>query len=95
MQAICGTDYALYLIFLRSSAYLLLVITVFNAVVIVPLYVTGDPMPSDDWKANDLSKMNVATVLNVTGTQPKMIFAYICAIVIIPTMAFYMIFVFR
>lgn len=95
LQAICGTDYTLYLIFLRFSAYLLLVITIFNAVVIVPLYVTGDPMPSDNWKDNDMSKMNAATVLNITGKQPKMVFAYICAIVIIPILAFYMIFVFR
>lgn len=46
---ICGTDYTLYLIFLRMTSLLLFVITIFNAVIMVPIYVTGDPMPSDDY----------------------------------------------
>ena len=46
---ICGTDYTLYLIFLRYAALFLFSITVFNGFVMVPLYTTGDPMPSDDY----------------------------------------------
>jgi hypothetical protein len=46
---ICGTDYALYLVFLRMSAVLLFCITIFNCVIMVPIYMTGEPIPSDDW----------------------------------------------
>ena len=96
LQEICGTDYTLYLIFLRFSSVLLFVITLFNCVVMVPLYVTGDPMPSDDYHlVETMSSMNAATILNVTGTKGKMIFSYIVAIIIIPTIAFYMIYAFR
>ena len=96
LKDICGTDYALYLIFLRMSAILLACITLFNCVFMVPLYVTGEPMPSDDYRlVETMSKMNAATILNVTGTEYKMILAYICAVVLIPIAAFYMINKFR
>ena len=93
---ICGTDYTLYLIFLRMSAILLFFITIFNGFIMVPLYTTGDPMPSDDYHLVDaMSKMNAATILNITGSPSKMIFAYVCAIVLIPSFAFAMIYQFR
>jgi len=38
-----GTDYTLYLIFLRFSAWFCLVITVLNCLIYIPIYVTGDP----------------------------------------------------
>lgn len=96
LKTICGTDYALYLIFLRYSAFLLFVINIFNAAVIVPIYLTGEPMPTDDYHLIEgMSNMNAATVLNVTGTRWKMIFAYVCALVLVPFIAFFMIFTFR
>ena len=62
----------------------------------VPLYVTGDPMPSDDFHlVETMSSMNAATILNVTGTKGKMIFSYIVAIIIIPLFGYYMIYLFR
>lgn len=93
---ICGTDYTLYLIFLRMSAILCFVITIFNGVVMVPIYLTGEPMASDDYKKVDtISKMSAATVLNITSTPSKMIFAYVCAVVVIPGLAITMIYKFR
>ena len=78
------------------AAVLLLSITVFNGFVMVPLYTTGDPMPSDDYSlVEGMSKMNAATILNITGSANKMIFAYICAIVVIPSFAFAMVYRFR
>lgn len=96
LQSICGTDYALYLVFLRMVAKLLAGITVFNSFVMVPLYTMGEPMPSDDYNLVDgMSKMNAATILNITGSANKMVFAYICAIIVIPSFAFAMIYRFR
>jgi hypothetical protein len=96
LQAICGTDYALYLIFLRFSAFLCFSISIFNGIVMVPMYVTGEPMPSDDYRlVEGMSSMNAATVLNITGTHSKMVTAYVCAVILIPGMAFFMIYKFR
>ena len=78
------------------TSYLLLTITLFNGVVMVPLYVTGDALPSDDFKqVEDMSKMNAATILNITATPWKMISAYFVALVVIPSFAYYMIYEFR
>ena len=96
VQQICGSDYALYLVFLRMTSYLLLAICIFNACIMVPLFMTGDPMPSDDVDLNPLmSNMNRATVLNISASPNKMVFAYIVAIVIIPGFAFFMVHKFR
>ena len=67
LRKICGTDYALYVVFLRLALKMLFLITIFNAIVIVPLYSSGDPIPSDDYKLQDMSVMNKATVLNITA----------------------------
>lgn len=41
------------------SAALLLGITVFNIVIMVPIYMTGEPMASDDYRLIDgMSEMN-------------------------------------
>ena len=93
---ICGLEYTLYLVFLRMSAILCFVITIFNGIILVPIYLTGEPMPSDDYKKVDtIPEMSAATVLNITSTPSKMIFAYICAIIVIPVFAITMIYKFR
>ena len=71
----------------------MLAITIFNAIVIVPTYLTGDPLPSDDYlTVPGMSKMDAATILNITETTPKMVFAYVCAIGILPGFAFYVVY---
>jgi hypothetical protein len=44
LQVICGTDAALYLIFIRFSAVFFGVISLFNLLTVIPLYLTGDPL---------------------------------------------------
>ena len=96
LRDICGTDYTLYLVFLRYTACLLVIICIFNAVVMIPLYVTGEPMDSDNYKLDEgMSRMNSATVLNITATHSKMLFSYFCAVIFIPLLGFYMIYRFR
>ena len=78
------------------TAVLLFCIMLFNAVIMVPLYCTGDPIVSDDYKLNDnISKFSVATILNITATHSKMVFSFFAAIVVIPAFAFIMIYKFR
>lgn len=43
LVAINGTDYTLYLIFLRYCAVFFGCLTVFNLIFMVPIYITGDP----------------------------------------------------
>ena len=43
LKEICGTDVALYIVFLRLSAKFFAWLTVFNCAVLIPLYVTGYP----------------------------------------------------
>lgn len=61
----------------------------------VPMYATGDPIPTDDWHLTGMSSMNAATILNITGNEKKMITAFVCAIVVIPFFGFFMIYQFR
>jgi hypothetical protein len=90
-----GADYALYLIYLRYAGNLCLAITLFNLVIMIPIYVSGDPLADDDYKQNpELSSMNLLTVLNITADESKMIFAYVIAVFIMPIFAFYMLYKF-
>ena len=45
MLSIVGADYALYLIYLRYAGILCTAITVFNLCVMIPIYVSGTPLP--------------------------------------------------
>lgn len=40
-----GVDYTLYLVFLRYSAVLCVAFTGWNCCVMIPMYVTGEPVP--------------------------------------------------
>lgn len=42
LKVLCGTDGALYLVFLRYAAKFFAVITVMNCLVIVPIFAFGD-----------------------------------------------------
>lgn len=48
-----GTDYTLYLVFLRYAAIVCLLLTVLNVVLLIPIYVSGDPIYQDNWKSQN------------------------------------------
>lgn len=68
IQEMNGTDYTLYLVYLRYCAYFCLVLTVINAFIMIPLYVGGTPATVDDWRTNGASAMNNLTILNITAS---------------------------
>jgi len=43
MKQICGTDAALFIIFVRYASYFFAISAIFGFAVLVPLYVTGAP----------------------------------------------------
>ena len=87
-----GADYTLYLVFLRQTAKFFLVITVFNAIFMIPMYFSGSPAP-----IGPLSKtiMNTITVINVTENNGKMMFTYFSSIVLVSCLGFYLIIQYR
>ena len=51
IQKMNGTDYTLYLVYLRFAAWVCLVITIINCLIMMPLYASGKPKNEDNWKS--------------------------------------------
>jgi hypothetical protein len=82
LRSICGGDAALYLLFVRYAGIFFFSMAIFNCVILIPIYSTGDPSdPSllidKDISGDQVISLLVITVLNVTGTPVKMITVYI------------------
>ena len=95
LQKMNGTDYTLYLVYLRYAAKLCGLICVLNLVLMVPIYGSGDPSLIDDWQSNNKSSMNKFTVLNITGSKGKVLFCYVFTILVISGLAYLMLFSYR
>ena len=80
MQKMNGTDYTLYLVFLRYAAWLCLVITLINLVIFFPLYASGDPTYRD--KHQNWSSLNKFTFLDITANNGKCLFMYIFTLIV-------------
>ena len=94
LKVICGTDGALYLIFIRYAALLFLGITVINTVIFVPIYSTGFPVDEKDIQdeAGRVSIVSLISFLNITGTQPKITAIYILSTLLYSSLAFVLVF---
>ena len=90
IQKMNGTDYTLYLVFLRYAAWLCLVITVIDVLIFFPLYASGDPSSKDKW-----STMNTLTFLNITARDGKCIFVYVFTLLVVSALSFLVIFWFQ
>jgi hypothetical protein len=71
-----GIDYTLYLIFLRYSAIFFLFLTVFNGVMMLPIYVSGNP-------TKDVISMEKITVLNIQESPKKIIATYFMTLMVV------------
>ena len=71
-----GIDYTLYLIFLRYSAIFFLFLTVFNGVMMLPIYVSGNP-------TKDVISMKKITVLNIQESPKKIIATYFMTLMVV------------
>ena len=91
MKMLTGTDSALYIIFLRYSWRLFLTIFVINLFVVVPIYSSGKPLPSDDAGINEhFSSLQLVTILNITASPVKVVSTYAIMLVIYSGLAFTM-----
>ena len=55
LQKLCGTDVALYIIWLRYSAIFFAVVSLIN-ILLFWLYLTGDPTEADDYRKKSTTK---------------------------------------
>lgn len=81
-----GIDYTLYLVMLRYFAVFMALITCFNAVVMLPTYLTGHPIGNSSPNLLLNSTMDKITVLNVSGVDWKVNFSYFLSILLVSTM---------
>lgn len=73
---ICGSDAALFVIFNRYAAILFAGISVFNALVLIPIYVTGETAHPDlmvDPETGSVITLLTITILNATGNEIKLV----------------------
>lgn len=87
-----GADYTLYLVFLRQTAKFFAVVTVFNAIFMIPMFLSGEPVPELPLKP---TIMNNITVINVTENPGKMMFTYFSSILLMSGLGFALIFQYR
>lgn len=90
VSEICGTDVALYLVFLRYSSNLFGAIALFNVIMVI-LYLTGSPLDDDDFRQAHLKvqhALQALTILNITANSPKIVTCFIYSMAVIPFMFF-------
>lgn len=83
---ICGTDVALYLVFLRYSSYLFGTISMFNIFFLI-LYLSGSPLNQDNFRLDHPKTqyaMQALTILNVTASPTKVTCCFLYSMIIIP-----------
>lgn len=78
LKLICGTDVALYIVFLRLSAKFFAWLTVFNCAILIPIYLTGYPETQADVQDinGDTSLVALITIMNITGHKEKVTIVY-------------------
>ena len=97
MKQICGTDAALYIIFVRYAAYFFAISAIFGFAVLVPIYATGDPeKPSLVY--DETARMKIAllliSIVNCTKIQMKVAASFGIIIIFYTSAIFVFIFLF-
>lgn len=95
IQKMNGTDYTLYLVYLRYAGWLCLILTGINLCLMIPIYASGVPKIDDNWKKQELSSMNKLTILNITASEGKFIFVYIFTILFVSSIAYCMVILYQ
>ena len=80
-----GADYTLDLVFLRQTAKFFAVVSIYNAIFMIPMFVSGEPAPNLPLQA---TIMNTITVINVTDKNGKMMFTYFSSILLMSGFGF-------
>jgi Cytosolic domain of 10TM putative phosphate transporter/Late exocytosis, associated with Golgi transport len=79
MKAICGTDAALFIIFVRYASYFFALSALFGFAALVPMYVTGDPAKIAlvyDVISNQKITLLLITIVNCTKLTYKVAMSF-------------------
>jgi len=96
MHLICGTDVALYLVYLRYSAYFFLLVSLIN-VFNVMMYLTGDPDVEnliDQTTVYSKSFSRKITILNISASPWKVTVIFFICFVVVSRLVVYFIFIY-
>ena len=97
MKQICGTDAALYIIFVRYSAFFFAISAIFGFIVLVPIYATGDPEKPSlvyDETAGMKIALLLISIVNCTKIQAKVAVSFGIILIFYTSAIFFFIFLF-
>lgn len=90
LKVICGTDGALYLVFNRYAAQFFAILSIFNAVFFIPLYVTGSNSGEEMYnKSKQFVQIFTLTLLHIRWEELRVIVVFTVMIVVYTFMAFW------
>lgn len=81
LQKICGTDIALYLIWLRYCSMFFMALSLIN-IVIITIYVSGNPVMSTD-EEKDESILQVLTILNIQDNKVAVVSIFFYSMILV------------
>jgi hypothetical protein len=82
-----GTDYTLYLCFLKHCIWVFTILVIFGCIFLFPVYETGTQ--NDEAKEKyDQDPLNNITLINITNDDKRMLWAFLVSQVVVPTWAF-------
>jgi len=92
LQKLCGSDAALYLVYLRYSSVFFSVIAAVNLIFII-FFMTGTPLSIDNFREHTDSTyaMQALTILNITDTNWKVFLCFLNTMVTVAAMCFHLI----
>lgn len=79
---------------MRYAATLFAAITLFNCLVMIPVYASGDPTVNQYLNQTE-STLNEITVLNITASQKKLMYAYVIDLMFVTFCTFFMLYKYR
>lgn len=87
LQKICGTDAAMYLIYLKYCSYFFGSIAILN-VIFIGIFLTGEPLAEDDFRQHKdtMFAMQALTILNISGSNWKVLFCFLNSMITIPAL---------
>ena len=84
LMIICGTDGALYLVFLRYASRFFASVTVINFLVFIPIYLTGTnddkDMRYNKDMANEISFINIISLISIKGQLEQVTIVFVVMI---------------
>jgi hypothetical protein len=90
LKVICGTDGALYLVFIRYASQFFAILSIINAVLFIPLYVTGSNAGPDMYnKSNEFVQIKTLTLVHIKDDEARVIGVFIVMILAYTFMAFW------